>query len=471
MLRCLVLPLLMLLIAAQTVVAEESAGKVVSKRFTTKLVEPLSLGDERIEVTEAGTLRRRYRAWGDYSQEAAVWKANADRLTGGAPPKRTFRLACIFLDDAVITCPDLMGTDGKPLTATYTTPAAFREKMPRVAREYEEFTYAFTRGELKCEWVFDSLSGVHWTAPGKKPTWSCQPRMSAEQIEPLLAKYQDAQIDMWIFCCGLPTTMNGTKELKIGGPPFAGMSYTQWQLLQGYSVALTTPTLGVIVHEVNHRYLDNLNSIEGIQLTLFHGLDALGYENGDLGFTDGLLSTYRAVYLFNIRPAMWRRFSLVGPHGAKPEPYAGKFYSWKDVSDDAWFRLPCLTVAQLAELTGLPSLKIEGERRAIWRHFTVDDADQAKLESPYVDQPSTDNVTPNNLLSLCTESAAVLKTPTGHWLIVRPEVVEAYDQMRVAQGGKPLEVAGWINENVCPLVVLRAPNELSVPEREIDYFR
>jgi hypothetical protein len=37
--------------------------------------------------------------------------------------------------------------------------------------------------------------------------------------------------------------------------------------------------------------------------------------------------------------------------------------------------------------------------------------------------------------------------------------------------GGPLDVAGWINEGICPLVVLRAPAGLKVPATEIGYFR
>ena len=51
--------------------------------------------------------------------------------------------------------------------------------------------------------------------------------------------------------------------------------------------------LPLIVHEVNHRYLDNLDSIEGVKLTMFHGLNQMGYEGGDLGY-DRLVVTPKA---------------------------------------------------------------------------------------------------------------------------------------------------------------------------------
>jgi hypothetical protein len=453
-----------------TAKSDEPAGVRVSKKYPTRLVESLRFQDEFFEVTESGTLRRRYRVWGSYPKELAAWKAMVEQ--SGAVPARTFRLGCIFLKDAEIVFPDVPGADGKPLRGKYTTPPAFVDKMrSRTAQEFTDFAYAFTGGAVKCEWTFDTLTGVKWTGPGKKPQWGCQPRAVAEQIEPLLAKYKDAKIDMWVFCAGKPETLNGKAKQNIGAPPY-GVSYTQWQLYGGFSLVVSAPHLGLVVHEINHRYLDNLKSIEGVQLTLFHGLSAMGYEFGDLGFDEADLATYRSVYLHIIRPAMWRRFSLTGPNGARAEPFSGKFYAWKDVSDDCWFRLPLLGEKELAGLTGLPSLKFTAPQRTMWRHFTVADADRPKILSPYIDKPGENDTALNNLLSLYTESAAVLRTNTGHWLIVRPETADVYVQMLAGRSkGAPLEVAGWINEGVCPLLVLRASPDLAVPKREIDYFR
>ena len=66
----------------------------------------------------------------------------------------------------------------------------------------------------------------------------------------------------------------------------------------------------------------------------------------------------------------------------------------------------------------------------------------------------------------------MLRTATGHWLVVRPEVADVYVETAAAHGkGGPLEAAGWLNDGVCPLLVLRAPPELPVPASEIGYFR
>jgi hypothetical protein len=440
--------------------------------YAAKLVEPLKIGDDYIEVTEAGTLRRRYRVWGDYSAEVTAWKSRADALAAHRPqPPHAFHLGCIFLKNATVICPEIRGTDGQPLRGAFSTPDAFAQQMrDRTAPAYCEFTHAFTGGAVESTWVFETLEGLTWTSPGTKPQWSCQAKAVGDQLEKALAKYRDAGIDMWVWCAGDPELVNGAPGAKMSGPPL-GVSYTQWQIFGAFNLAICAPRLPVVIHEVNHRYLDNLRDIEGLQLTLFHALSAMGYEREDLGYPD-LLGTYRAVYLDIIRPAMWERFSLTAHPRPTPEPFTGRFYQWSDVSDDCWFRLPLLTEKNLAALTGLNGLKFVANKGVRWRQFTVSEMDHFRLRSPY--RPSADekDTELNNVLSLGTESCAVLRTPTGHWLIVRPEVVDAYVGMLSRRGrGPPLLVAGWLNDGVCPLLVLRAPPELPVPRREIDYFR
>ena len=69
---------------------------------------------------------------------------------------------------------------------------------------------------------------------------------------------------------------------------FAQNDNPRWlfnKLLEGYSLVTSVPDVGFLVHEVNHRYMDNLDSIEGLRLTQFHGLGRL----------DGVLAQIRTL--------------------------------------------------------------------------------------------------------------------------------------------------------------------------------
>jgi hypothetical protein len=462
--RALACGLTLVLLTSGPAPAQKSLAK-----YPVKLVEPLPFGEEFVEATESGTLRRRYRVWGDYEAEMLAWKSKARASAGQrSVPPRPFRLVCVFLKDATIDCPGIMGNDGKALRATFSTPPVFEKKMrERVAQEYSDFTEAFTGGAVECQWLFTTVSGLHWSATGEKPAWSCQPRAIADQVEMALANFKDKKVDMWVYCAGRPTVLNGNPKQTVAPPPF-GISYTQWPLYGGYSIVCCAPLLPLIVHEVNHRYLDNLAAIEGVQLTMFHGLNNMGYETGDLGYPD-LLAVYRSVYLHVIRPAMWRRFSLSGPPTAKPEPFSGKLYSWAEVADDCWFKLPLLGDKELAQLTGVASLKLVADRKTRWRQLTVGDGDLASLRSAYSTDPGEKDTALNNVLSLMSESCAVLATNTGTWFIVRPELAEVF--VEKADKRRPLEAAGWLNEGVRPLLVLRGSPDLQLPAKEIGLFR
>jgi hypothetical protein len=291
-------------------------------------------------------------------------------------------------------------------------------------------------------------------------------------LQRALGRHKGKDICMWVFCAGRPKTLNAANPKQqvrgVGG----GISYTQWKLIDGYSLVTSVPDLGFLVHEFNHRYLDNLESIEDIRLTQFHGLARLGYEGNDLGYPH-LLNTYRCVYLYIIRPDMWRRFTVTGTNRTPREAFSGRSYRWDNVQSDCWFKLPELHDAELVRITGLPGFRMDARKDTDYRLYTVPEADRAKVLSPYVANGNEGDTTLNNLLSLHTESCAVVRTATGHWLFVRPDLADLYTDMHKVsgRGGEPLPVYGYVLEGIRPLIVLRAPPEMPVPPSEVGYFR
>jgi hypothetical protein len=427
-----------------------------------------------VEVRADGTLGRRYRVRGDWPAEvqACLEESREQARARGTPGCRA-KTGCLFFRDARVTFPRIAGTDGRPLEGRYSTPPAFVEAMKtRGMPGYSDFMFAFSRGELEVEWVTETLEGLHWTADAERnPGWGAQPRAVGEAFLRALEKHRDAGVCMWMLCAGKPETLNGTPALRIAGPPY-GISYTQWPIYGGYSLVIGAPDVGVMIHEFNHRYLDNLPDIEGIRLTAFHGLSLLGYRDDDLGYPH-LMNTYRSVYLYLVRRDMWRRFSLAKRDPRPLEPFTGRDYGWEDVQADCWFRLPRLGDAELAKLTGLPSFRTDAPPRKAYRLFGVGADDTAKVSSPLAAEGGESDRALNSLLSLPTESAAVLRTATGHWLFVRPDLADVYaDLPRVSgRGGPPLPACGYVLEGTGPLLVFRAPPGMPVPPNEIGYFR
>jgi hypothetical protein len=173
---------------------------------------------------------------------------------------------------------------------------------------------------------------------------------------------------------------------------------------------------------------------------------------------------------------MWRRFTITEQHHTPKEAFRGKAYVWDEVKDDCWFKLPDLTDADLARLTGIPSVKITGDRAAKeeeCRSWTVAAGDAARVLSPYVAQPAARETALNNVMKIRAESCAVFKTATGQWLLVKKELADVYvDMLKLSgKGHQPLPVYGYVNRDVLPLVLVRAPAEMPVPRCEEGYFR
>ncbi len=452
--------------------AQEPAAKRNAREAEVKLAEPLVYGADRVEVTEEGTLRRRYRVWGDWDAEVAAWLLQArENAARRGTPGRSLKIGCVFLKNARMTSTDLKGDDGRALEATYTTSPAFVDAMKtRGMKEFTDFLFAFSGGEVEVTWVVETVEDLHWTGPGAG--WGCQPRAVGDQVLKALEPHKDDGIAMWMFCAGRPVTLNAkAPQRQFGAPPY-GISYTQWPLYGGWSLVISQPDLGLMVHEFNHRYLDNLRAIEGVQLTLFHGLSALGLRDRDCGYPR-LMNTYRCVYQHIVRRDMWRRFTLAADVNRTPrETFAGKAYVWGEAKHDCWFSLPELTDASLAQLTGIPSLAMDAPKGAAHRLYRVAPADRGKVLSPVLDGPDPDDRAPNNHLAIPHESCAALRTATGHWLFVNPQVADVNADMEIlsGRGTSALPAYGYVNEGIQPIVVLKAPASLDVPPKERGYF-
>ena len=170
---------------------------------------------------------------------------------------------------------------------------------------------------------------------------------------------------------------------------------------------------------------------------------------------------------------MWRRFTVTGANRTSREAFSGRGNRWDDVQSDCWFKLPELRDTELAKLTGLASFKMDAKKDADYRLYTVAEADRGKVLSPYVAAGNESDTALNNLLSLHTESCAVVRTAAGHWLFVRPDLADLYvDMHKVSgRGGEPLPAYGYVLECIRPIIVLRAPPEMPVPRSELGYFR
>ena len=197
-------------------------------------------------MTGDGVLRGRYRFWGDWNKEFASYLEDA-KATAKArgTPCRKVTMGCIFLKNATITLQDVQGGDGKPMTATYSTPQSFIDGMTgKCMKEYSDYMFTWSGGELEVQWVVETLENMHWVQTGKNMGWGCQPKALGDQVLKALEKYKDRGVCMWMFCAGRPETSNPIADAtgKHKRPQGVGRS-TVRHILHGLA-ALRRPYAG-----------------------------------------------------------------------------------------------------------------------------------------------------------------------------------------------------------------------------------
>ncbi|MBL7132462.1 MAG: hypothetical protein ISS78_00045 [Phycisphaerae bacterium] len=469
---------------------ENEAGK---NTYPADFKPPIPYGKDLVGVTPEGTLSVRYRGdWNDIwgkALQSYLAEAKENAAARGTQTKKVVFAAPIQKNTQITAGEGVLGNDGKPLRGHWSMPESQQESLREQAKMMADFFYAASDGEVTVDFIFPVLDGLKVSnAPGKA-IFSIWPRGLQDQLLPMLKEYENAGVIMWIFISGRPVIENGEVDAKgkptkrFGNGPF-GISYTAWPLYGGYCQACTAASAGLWVHEFNHRWLDGLKSHEGVALTRNHSLGQLGFAPGH-SLDEGYFATYRYI----IRPAMWKRFSITTPNHTPLEPFSGKAYEWRAVQDDCWFKLPELHNAELARLTGIDSFEIDIQYGGHARLFRVAQADRAKVLSRYIeppvpvkvkkgqapppDAPPPPPVQLDNYIETGKESCAVVKTATGQWLFVSANMADLYaDMLKISgKGSKPLEVYGYVNEGILPLLVFKAPADLALPICEEGYFR
>ncbi len=438
------------------------------EKYPPSLLAPLPHGEDFFEVSPQSTIRRRFRFWGDYEKELQSYLTEArESLARRETAPRKMKMVAVFFKD--LRVPSLKFTDaaGQPLTGVLATGNDAIEHLMQGCREYSDFMLAFTLGEIEVEWQKEVILERIDYPQRKGAFW---PRAIGDQLNPVLKKYEAAEIDMWVFFPQGNVITDGKKDRKL---QHGGIAYPQWRLYGAPTISLGVSGAGWIGHEMIHQLFDmNLPRSEGIRLNTIHGSGPQGYHGSDLVWPR-LMCTYRNYYLHLYRRDMWRRFSIRGVRNTPREPFSGKAYVWSEVRDDCWVKLPQLGQTELAKLAGLPGLVIDAPERKPYDLFTVAERDRPMVLSPYLAEVDESDIRLNNQISTPNESAAVLCTTTGHWLLVTIEHVDLYvDMLKMAdRSGRPLPVYGYVLDGLRPLVLIKAPADLPVPANELGYFR
>jgi hypothetical protein len=136
-----------------------------------------------------------------------------------------------------------------------------------------------------------------------------------------------------------------------------------------------------------------------------------------------------------------------------------RFYTWADINDIPWLKLPRLGEAELRELTGIESLTIrtdgaprkndEGREYTPPQHLFLE-VPQEAVASPWIADPAEDNANLNNDLDYNWKSLAWLRVPgrpgpEKDLVLLRFDVAEPLMHLLRTKGRPGNEsIVGWV---------------------------
>ncbi|MCX7015566.1 MAG: hypothetical protein NTW86_23935 [Candidatus Sumerlaeota bacterium] len=371
----------------------------------------------------------------------------------------------VFCRDVRVVNKDIQDAEGRPVEFVFRATDEDIAKAPADQKRFSDFVFACTRGAMQVEWTTKVIDDtLRQEATGKG--WFLQPKALGAQLDKPFADWGDGQVDLMAFLCRAAVAPDRA-PLKVTA---AGVAWTKWWFKGAKTLTVTGASLDLLIHEWLHHIFDStLQETEGLTLAIMHASGDLGYGKTDLGWPS-YVAHYRDRLRYYYPRDMWLRWSMKEKHDTPRGPFSDKPYAWADVKDDCWFRLPQLSVADLARLTGLEGLAVDAPKGKGYTLFKPGAG--AELTSPRIAAIDDGEAALNNGLNWKRESTAVLRTPTGHWLFVKPDLVDVYVDMRKLRGEseRPLPVYGWLLEGVKPLIIVKAPDDLPVPSNERSYF-
>ncbi|MCY2929401.1 MAG: chitobiase/beta-hexosaminidase C-terminal domain-containing protein [Planctomycetota bacterium] len=408
---------------------------------------PLPYNGEFVEVTAANTLRNRYASL-DFAKDMAFYLDQATKAaaktgkTGSMTIKQVLIREIFLVDDA-----------GKPL-AVCKLPEGFFTQIAEHEKAFADFVFSSSNGAMKVKFApAEIVDKVNYTVGKLGANWWFNPK-NLHEANPI------------------------DNPKGIISPEYGGKAYGSEEMAGARLNTLNDHEIARSVHEWQHHIFDTtIQETEHITVTRGHGLIDAGYAWNALTWgpkfgtlnVGPCLAYYRDCNRYYNRRDMWLRWRLRPAHNIPHEPFSGKAYAWADVTDDMWFKLPQLDSAALRALTGLPMIRVNAPDSAL----VLDVGTGEGLLSPMLAGEIKTDTTLNNAVNFFEESAAYLRTPTGQWVFVKPQIADVYVDMLALRGkaAKPLVVYGYILEGCKALVAIKLPDDLPVPTDEVSFFR
>lgn len=431
------------------------------------LKAPLAYEGELVEVTQQGSFRQRYHSY-DLAKDLAFYLERAKKKSVGRTPGKMKIL------QVLIRQIDLIDSKGQ-VAAVCKIPENFITEAKEYEKVFGDLVYASSDGAMVVEWLpVRIIDKIRYPNGDLGAQWWFNPKGADAEME-FLKDFKAGDADFMFFYLTIAKRVDNNQDLY---PGYGGMAYGAEEIKGARFIALNDHEIARGIHEWQHHIFDTtIQETENMTVTRSHGLIDAGYSGSSLNWggrygtleVGPCLAYYRDCNLYYQARDMWERWRLRPAHKMQHEVFAGKAYKWADVKSDYWFKLPQLFQEQLQSLTGLKMIQVSSADAAL----TFDVGDGPDLASPRLVGDIKNDALLNNAVNFFHEGAAYLKTPTGKWLFVKPQLADVYvDLMRIrGKAAQPLSVYGYVLEGYKALLAIRLPDDMPVPTDELSFFR
>lgn len=327
----------------------------------------LNWGDWKIELNEWGNLGRLYRDGGGWPEFKKLYEEAQQRIASGNAKVWKCK-AVIFTHTDVL----YKRADG----VLEAQRGAMSEEDVNLALEtfarFEALVEAFTRGAVDMQLTFsvetDPVIGYY----EKEDVWSLHPFTAGDVY--LRGRFNTGDFDCILYMyhpgAGRAYSFGGT----IGRTNNATQAYVI--LSNGREQGPRIGHSEAMLHEWYHQIEDTYSKYgygghEYSWLPELHGATQNGYVTDTVGYT-GWFSWLRDLLSFSVRPSMWAKMdNKTEPDWATVRAQThrsdGSAYSWENVKDDPWAKLPFLTPEDIAKKIGASSVDVQvGESQVLF---------------------------------------------------------------------------------------------------------
>lgn len=399
----------------------------------------------KYEINQWGNIGRAWKGKGGFDELKQLYDASQKRIAEGKSNK--WKIKCVIFRRTNVLYRNSLGALESQRAFLIGPEEQFcLETFGRFGAMVE----AYTQGAIDVEFTFsmedEPVTGYYQG----NDVWTLDPRDAG--VNYLRGRFNRGDYDsvLYMFHPGR------TRSFSFGGTAGRINNATASYVIlsngreMGPRIGHTEAMIHEWLHQVEYTWnVWGYGSHPNGRLPDLHGAEANGFETDSLGNT-GWFSWIREFMVRNVSQEMWSKLTnRTDPDWqeafSRTIPYSGKTIAWSDARQDPWGRLPYLTAADLAQISGAPKFRVLSEESRL----LFDSTGEAKFTGS-----SAEDYRLNGLLNFSREAMARLTVGDRELLFVRWDAAD----LILSNLSQAAVVRGYFSLDSKAVIVAEQPN-------------